>query len=1046
MFTLLGVGKNRSIFNPSSILGLTQRFLDEDPTYYSSTIGGRPVFTPEETHTSIALPHDGRCWLFNGTNNFATRGARLTSGSVSALTVAAWIKVTDYANYNCICSEQRTTGSNLSWSFYTEQTDGRLAFYGSSNGTAFGAVLSTSAVGTGTWRHVVAVYNGATQTVVLYLNGTRVGTTTVGAVPASLFNSPEPFAVGAQNVSGTANGFFKGSLKDVIVEQAAWSDAEVLSLFNTHTVPAGKTPLAFFRCEEESGTTGYNSLSNSNHLTLTNITQSTFHAVDAGVRYSDANERGYSSVLSFDGVNDFAATGSPITSGSISALTISAWIKPTDFAASMVIAAQNRASINQASFNFFTQITTGRLRFTGSGNGSTTWIYESNTALTANTWSHVAVVYNGGAPTLYINRVPVAVTLISGSVTSTLFASTEPFAIGAQGVSNGTGATFFKGSIKDLVIEQAAWSDAEMLAFTPSGQVPAGKTPLGRYSSQFDESGNGRNLTLTGPVVTILPRSVATPTQDVEGALIGVTGPLAKLATAEVRCVTGDGSAVRVNVGSAGLSGSSDYSYSLYVYHVNNGNPQRLVDLRDNSSNRTVLYLDTNAAWGYSAGSVNIELDGGNVAVSSAITTATWHYIYVASVSGTVTVSVKNLTTGTTVTNSRASAHNFGPTTAGYLLGAYNNVGVVTSANQCASTISLFSVTQNGVTRFFPLQEGPGTANTNRNVHWVGSDGAGGVISNAIVNGTVSTMWANYCPFARDWCVENGGSHNPNMLSFTEAFDNVYWTKSNTTVTADNTNAPNGASTADKIAASSTGQYREVASTAISCVAGGAYSVSFYCKPDTVNWCYVSFSDYTANAYGLTFDIANGVVGLPGVNIGSGFTPLGSAIEAAANGFYRCTLRFRTDTARSYRMVCGVADGSGDTTVASGSSIFVWGAQLELGSVATPYQAVATTPNGSFIPGRIGSGLDAVGNAKTLVAGKHGNPYSRLCPNPFAMPSLVNIGYTAATKLAPTDAVQATSPADTKFRRNASDGSDRYNSFSTALTGTSKTNMEEYTA
>jgi hypothetical protein len=102
--------------------------------------------------------------------------------------------------------------------------------------------------------------------------------------------------------------------------------------------------------------------------------------------------------------------------------------------------------------------------------------------------------------------------------------------------------------------------------------------------------------------------------------------------------------------------------------------------------------------------------------------------------------------------------------------------------------------------------------------------------------------------------------------------------------------------------------------------------------------------------------------------------------------------------------------------------------------------------SGVAIPGRLTGSLAADGNALTHVAGKHGNPYSRMVPNVWNAPALVNIGYTSSTKLAPTDATQSISTTDTKFRRTASDGDDRYFAVREALTGSEKTNAEAYVA
>jgi hypothetical protein len=96
--------------------------------------------------------------------------------------------------------------------------------------------------------------------------------------------------------------------------------------------------------------------------------------------------------------------------------------------------------------------------------------------------------------------------------------------------------------------------------------------------------------------------------------------------------------------------------------------------------------------------------------------------------------------------------------------------------------------------------------------------------------------------------------------------------------------------------------------------------------------------------------------------------------------------------------------------------------------------------NGAFIPGRIGSNLDAAGNAKTLLPGQHRNPFSRLIRNPFGAPSLAINGATPTTRLAPGDNDQATAPANTKF----TSGFDRYFATRVPLTGDDLANAEEY--
>jgi len=121
---------------------------------------------------------------------------------------------------------------------------------------------------------------------------------------------------------GGPQGCIAASIRDVRLYGTAKSDSEIAAIANQASTPGTYDTtnlLGAWWCEEESGTTGYDWSGNGRHLTLTNITQATFHAADTGVSYSDANVRGYrlsgsvyipatSSTLAADG-NALTVTG-----------------------------------------------------------------------------------------------------------------------------------------------------------------------------------------------------------------------------------------------------------------------------------------------------------------------------------------------------------------------------------------------------------------------------------------------------------------------------------------------------------------------------------------------------------------------------------------------------------------------------------------------------------------------------------------------------------------------------------------------------------------
>ena len=187
-----------------------------------------------------------------------------------------------------------------------------------------------------------------------------------------------------------------------------------------------------------------------------------------------------------------------------------------------------------------------------------------------------------------------------------------------------------------------------------------------------------------------------------------------------------------------------------------------------------------------------------------------------------------------------------------------------------------------------------------------------------------------------------------NLLTFTEQFDNAAWLSVglNTTVTGNTTTAPNNTDTADTLRETTDGGSHYIAtSTAyVTFISGTNYTYSIYVKkgdgssaPNIVqlslNGTYFGTSQYA------NYNISTGVV-----TSSTGGT---AAIESSENGWYRISW---TATATSggtgnvsALILCNNNPASvrlpsyvGSTT----SNVFIWGAQLELGSTATPYQRV----------------------------------------------------------------------------------------------------------
>jgi hypothetical protein len=164
-----------------------------------------------------------------------------------------------------------------------------------------------------------------------------------------------------------------------------------------------------------------------------------------------------------------------------------------------------------------------------------------------------------------------------------------------------------------------------------------------------------------------------------------------------------------------------------------------------------------------------------------------------------------------------------------------------------------------------------------------------------------------------------------NLLERTEEFENAYWTKQETTVVQNAAAAPDGTLTADRLVPTAVSSTHQV--NRLSLVTSQACTISFYLKPSGYNT--VEVLDGTSATNGAIFDASSGTVTNKGTGVGS--------ITSLPDGWYRCTLLVTTTGVRFY-VPTSLSNFTGNGT----SGILIWGAQLELGSTASPYQRVGS--------------------------------------------------------------------------------------------------------
>ncbi len=183
-----------------------------------------------------------------------------------------------------------------------------------------------------------------------------------------------------------------------------------------------------------------------------------------------------------------------------------------------------------------------------------------------------------------------------------------------------------------------------------------------------------------------------------------------------------------------------------------------------------------------------------------------------------------------------------------------------------------------------------------------------------------------------------------NLLTYSEAFDNAAWTKTNLTVTADSATAPDGQTTLDKLLETVTNGEHSVTQAATATATATEISV-FVVGGLTRQWVRVAFIDSAAATFSAFFNIASGYIGTKS-------TGVTSKIVALGNNQFRCVVRFTPAAGAGTFKVNTSTDGATISYAGSTSAgVYLWGAQVTTGT-ETPYISTTTATRSISAPDR----------------------------------------------------------------------------------------------
>jgi len=376
-------------FNPDQDYisdGLVAYWKMEDsatPTTDSSGNGNSATWTGNATR---AIGRFGFGTLLDGTGDY------LSVSDSTSLSPTAELTVSAIASPSASIATKALVVKDTSYRMVTDGSGNPLCQIhdGTSWQTAAGSSVALSLL---TWQTVNCVYNGS-QTQV-YVNGSLRGSSTV---TVSISDNANALRIGSD--AGGTYGDFNGNIDDIRIYRRAFSPSEIQNLYNWAPGPVG-----YWKLDEGTGTSAYDSSSNGNTATLTG----------SGINWTPGK---FGSGLSFPGTNGSnyydAGSGNSIDDIFDGGGTISGWFYIRGSGDSVIPYFFDKQSLGNGWYIGYSVSGNNARPFLNmqfsSADGE--WRFN-NYEMPLNSWNHLSVTYNNSSTSndavFYLNGTPVAV-------------------------------------------------------------------------------------------------------------------------------------------------------------------------------------------------------------------------------------------------------------------------------------------------------------------------------------------------------------------------------------------------------------------------------------------------------------------------------------------------------------------------------------------------------------------------------------------------------------------------------------------------------------
>jgi hypothetical protein len=219
----------------------------------------------------------GAALHLDGADDRVNAGSAISTvlDAASAITVEAWVYPTDADAFGCIVGNYNTSAGGMQ---FLLRRDGSTYTFWTDRGTGFTNVSTPAVVAFSTWQHVAGVWNSATQTMQIYVNGVLQGTTT-GVAGTTLTASANPVMIGWNSI----NEQMQGAVDEVRIWNRALCQSEISNNRNCEIPTTGSGLLANYHFNQ-----GTASASNPTETTLNDASGNAYNGTLLGFTLNGA--------------------------------------------------------------------------------------------------------------------------------------------------------------------------------------------------------------------------------------------------------------------------------------------------------------------------------------------------------------------------------------------------------------------------------------------------------------------------------------------------------------------------------------------------------------------------------------------------------------------------------------------------------------------------------------------------------------------------------------------------------------------------------------